>query len=107
MADIQRKILRLLLKHLDELNAIIKKLDDIDNFIKPQEKQAAKVIQYIPSIGNTSMQIIISVLGTNMERFPNDRRLASWAGLCPDNNESAKKRAGYILLYTLLKKIFF
>ena len=43
MSDIQRKMLRLLLKHLDELNAIIKELDeDIDNFMNPHEKQAAK-----------------------------------------------------------------
>ena len=48
MSDIQRKMMRLLLKHLDELNAIIKELDDdIDSFMKPQEKQAAKVIQAI------------------------------------------------------------
>ena len=100
MSDIQRKMMRLLLKHLDELNAIIKELDDdIDSFMKPQEKQAAKVIQDIPGIANTSAQaiisalgLIISVLGTDMERFPSDRHLASWAGLCPGDNESAKKR---------------
>ena len=93
MSDIQRKMLRLLLKHLDELNAIISELDDdIDNFMKPQEKQAAKAIQDIPGIGNTSAQAIISVLGTDMERFPSDGHLASWAGLCPGDNESAKKR---------------
>lgn len=35
MTDIQRKMLRLLLKHLDEFNAIIRELDDdIDNFMK-------------------------------------------------------------------------
>lgn len=90
MSDIQRKMMRLLLKHLDELNAIIKELDDdIDSFMKPQEKQAAKVIQDIPGIANTSAQAIISVLGTDMERY---RHLASWAGLCPGDNESAKKR---------------
>lgn len=90
---IQRKMMRLLLKHLDELNAIIKELDDdIDNFMNPQEKQAAKVIQDIPGIANTSAQAIISVLGTDTDRFPSDGHLASWAGLCPGNNESAKKR---------------
>lgn len=63
MSDVQRKMLRLLLKHLDELNAIIKELDDdIDNFMKPEEKRAAKAIQDIPGIGNTSAQAIISVL---------------------------------------------
>ena len=93
MSDLQKKMMRLLLKHLDELNAIISELDDdIDNFMKPDEKNAAKVIQDIPGIGNTSAQAIISVIGTNMGRFPTDSHISSWAGLCPGNNESAHKR---------------
>jgi len=93
MSDLQRKMMRLLLKHLDELNAIIKELDDdIDNFMKPEEKQAAKLIQDIPGIGNTSAQAIISVIGTDMTRFPTDAHISSWAGLCPGNNKSANKR---------------
>ena len=93
MSDLQKKMMRLLLKHLDELNAIIKELDDdIDNFMKPEEKRAAKVIQDIPGIGNTSAQAIISVIGTDMTRFPTDAHISSWAGLCPGNNESAGKR---------------
>lgn len=93
MSDLQKKMMRLLLKHLDELNAIIKELDDdIDNFMKPEEKEAAKIIQDIPGIGNTSAQAIISVIGTDMARFPTDAHISSWAGLCPGNNESAGKR---------------
>lgn len=82
-----------LLVHLDELNIHIKNLDDeIDNFMKPEEKQASEVIQDVPGIGNTSAQAIISVIGVDMSRFPTDRHIASWAGLCPGDNESAKKR---------------
>lgn len=93
MSDLQKKMMRLLLKHLDELNAIIKELDDdIDNFMKPEEKQAANIIQDIPGIGNTSAQAIISVIGTDMARFPTNAHISSWAGLCPGNNESAGKR---------------
>ena len=93
MSDLQRKMMRILLNHLDELNAHIRELDDdIDNFMKPEEKEAAEVIQDIPGIGNTSAQAIISVIGTDMERFPTDAHLSSWAGLCPGSNESAHKR---------------
>lgn len=60
--------------------------------MKPEEKQAAKDIQEITGIGNSSAQAIISVIGADMERFPTDRHLASWAGLCPGDHESAKKR---------------
>lgn len=37
-------------------------------------------------------QAIISVIGTDMERFPTDSHISSWAGLCPGDNESARKR---------------
>ena len=93
MTPLQRKMMKELLSHLDELNVHIKNLDDeIDNFMKPEEKQASAAIQDIPGIGNTSAQAIISVIGTDMERFPTDRHISSWAGLCPGDNESAKKR---------------
>ena len=93
MSALQKKMMRILLNHLDELNAHIRELDDdIDNFMKPEEKEAAKVIQDIPGIGNTSAQAIISVIGADMSRFPTDAHIASWAGLCPGNNKSANKR---------------
>ena len=93
MSALQRKMMRVLLNHLDELNRHIRELDDdIDCFMKPEEKQAVDAIQDIPGIGETSAQAVISVIGTNMDRFPTDRHIASWAGLCPGNNESANKR---------------
>jgi len=93
MSPLQRRMMKELLKHLDELNAHIKNLDDeIDNFMKPEEKQASEAIQDITGIAGTSAQAIISVIGTDMGRFPSDRHISSWAGLCPGDNESAKKR---------------
>lgn len=93
MSPLQRRMMKELLVHLDELNAHIKNLDDeIDNFMKPEEKKASEAIQSIPGIGNTSAQAVVSVIGTNMNRFPTDSHIASWAGLCPGDHESAKKR---------------
>ena len=93
MTPLQRRMMKELLGHLDELNIHIKNLDDeIDNFMKPEEKQAAAVIEDVTGIGHTSAQAIISVIGTDMSRFPTDAHMASWAGLCPGNNESAGKR---------------
>ena len=93
MSPLQRRMMKELLAHLDELNKHIKNLnDEIDNFMKPEKKQASQAIQDITGIGNTSAQAIISVIGTDMTRFPTDRHISSWAGLCPGNNESAGKR---------------
>ena len=93
MTPLQCRMMKELLSHLDELNAHIENLnDEIDNFMKPDEKKASQVIQDIPGIGNTSAQAIISVIGADMSRFPTDRHLSSWSGLCPGDNESAHKR---------------
>lgn len=93
MSPLQRRMMKELLSHLDELNIHVKNLDDeIDNFMKPDEKKASAAIQKITGIGNTSAQAVISVIGTDMEHFPTDAHISSWAGLCPGNNESAKKR---------------
>lgn len=93
MSSLQRRMMKELLVHLDELNIHIQNLDDeIDNFMKPEEKQASKAIQDVVGIGNTSAQAIISVIGADMSRFPTDAHLSSWAGVCSGNNESAQKR---------------
>lgn len=93
MSPLQRRMMKELLSHLDELNVHIKNLDDeIDNFMKPHEKQAVEMISQIPGIAKTSAQAIIAVIGTDMSRFPSAKHLASWAGICPGNNESAHKR---------------
>ena len=93
LSPIQRRVMKELLSHLDELNEHIRNLDDdIDRFMKPEDRDAAQVIQEIPGIGANSAQVIISVIGNDMSRFPSDRHISKWAGLCPGNNESASKR---------------
>lgn len=93
LSPLQRRMLKELLAHLDELNTHIRNLnDEIDNFMKEDEIEAAKLIQEMPGIGKISAQAIISVIGTDMSRFPTDKHISKWAGLCPGNNTSANKR---------------
>lgn len=93
MTPLQRKMMKELLSHVDELNIHIKNLDnEIDNQMNNSEKKASAVIQDITGIADASARAIISVIGTDMSRFPTDAHISSWAGLCPGNNESAGKR---------------
>ena len=93
LSPIQRRVMKELLSHLDELNDHIRNLDDdIDRFMKQEDRDAAQAIQEIPGIGANSAQVIISVIGNDMSRLPSDRHISKWAGLCPGNNESASKR---------------
>jgi transposase len=49
-------------------------------------------LQTIPGVGKDSAVSIISEVGTDMERFPNEHHLSSWTGLSPGNNESGGKK---------------
>ncbi len=45
-----------------------------------------------PGIGRSLAEQIIAEVGTDMTRFPSEGHLASWAKVCPGNDESAGKR---------------
>lgn len=93
MSPLQQKMLRVLLSHIDELDGHISELDGhIDTHMKPEEKSAVNAVKEVTGLGVDSARIIISVIGTDMGRFPSDAHLASWAGMCPGDNESAKRR---------------
>ena len=93
MTPLQRKLIKEVLCHIDELDEHIRNLDDdINKQMKDDEKKASTAIQDITGIAEASANAIISVIGTDMSRFPTDAHISSWAGLCPGNNESAKKR---------------
>jgi transposase len=54
--------------------------------------EAAGRLESIPGLGSRAAEVIVAEIGTDMTAFPTAGHLASWAGLCPGNNESAGKR---------------
>ena len=54
--------------------------------------QTVELLCSIPGVEKRTAQVILSEIGADMSRFPSANHLASWAGLCPGNNESAGKR---------------
>jgi len=82
---------RELLTHIDYLDAAIARLDQqVDRLMAPFA-QARDRLDTIPGIARRNAEIIIAEIGTSMGQFPTPAHLASWAGLCPGNNESAGK----------------
>ena len=57
---------------------------------------AARRLDPIPGINRRAAQSILAEIGHDMSRFASAAHLASWAGLCPGNDESAgKRRSGH------------
>jgi transposase len=82
------------LRHIDHLNDMIGTLDArIEEQITPFAAQRDRLTT-IPGVGQRTAQTIIAEIGVDMTRFPTPAHLASWAGLCPGNHESAGKRHG-------------
>lgn len=80
--------------HLHYLEAEIKELErDIDHLVT-EYKEELELIMTIPGIKKDAAAGILAEIGPDMSVFPSEANLASWAGLCPGNNESAGKKKG-------------
>jgi transposase len=84
---------RLHLDHIDHLEAMIAKLDaQVEAMMQPF-RAARDLLVTIPGIGPLAAASVISEIGADVRQyFPTAAQLASWAGLCPGNHESAGKR---------------
>lgn len=81
-----------LLAHLEYLDESIERLsDDIAQMIAPFAA-AIDLLDTIPGVDRRTAEVLVAEIGLDMSRFPSPAHLASWAGLCPGNNESAGKR---------------
>jgi transposase len=86
-----RLFLATILGHIDFLDETIAGLGkEITTYMAPFQKEA-EMLDEVMGISVRVAETIISEIGVNMDAFPTDKHLASWAALCPGNNESAGK----------------
>jgi transposase len=87
-----RFLLRELLDHLDYLERAVARLgDQITVQLQPLQEEI-ELLDSIPGVNRRIAEVFLAEIGADMGRFPSAGHLASWAGMCPGNNQSAGKR---------------
>ena len=89
-----RFLLTELLVQIEGVEETIARFDaQIATLCEADEKEdVVRLLDTIPGVGRATAELLVAEIGTDMSRFPTAGHLASWAGMCPGNNESAGKR---------------
>ena len=92
MCEEQAEKLRIIRSHMDSLQLC--KLDLESLILATAEKYLPQLglVMTVPGIQSFTAIGIISEIGVDMSVFPTSKHLCSWAGLTPQNNESAGKK---------------
>jgi transposase len=69
-------------------------LEELDHLTAKVDEVTSRLALYMaaPGIDKLTAWTILAEIGTDLSPFPDAKHLASWAALCPGNNESAGKR---------------
>lgn len=87
----------LIAEHLSHIDYLDESIERVSAQIEepgppsPFEEELAR-LDTIPGVSRRAAEVLLAEIGTDMSRFPSAAHLASWAGMCPGNNESAGKR---------------
>ena len=96
MRDHERFIIRSCLRHLACLEEEVEQVDCeiLQRMQGPPFARAFLLLQTIPGVGQLAAASILAETGVDLATFPTAEKMASWAGLCPGNRESAGIQKG-------------
>ncbi len=88
----QAEKLRIIRSHMDALDICKANLDSLILTTAEKYLPQLELIMTVPGIQAFSAIGVLSEIGADMSVFPSSKHLCSWAGLTPQNNESAGKK---------------
>lgn len=92
LEDHHKFLLKMQLERLEQADSQVEQLDArIDEMLAPYREDVA-LLTKIHGISRVVAAEVVAEMGTDMTAFQSAQHLASWAGVCPGNHESAGKR---------------
>ena len=88
----QNSKMKICLNHYDSINECIEQLEETVLSIVANYRDQLKLILTVPGFKELSSIIVLSEIGVDMSAFKDANHVCSWAGLTPQNNESAGKK---------------
>lgn len=88
----QSEKLRIIRSHMDSLNLAKLNLESLILSVAEKYLPQINLVSTVPGVQSFSAIAIIGEIGVDMSVFPTSKHLCSWAGLTPQNNESAGKK---------------
>lgn len=79
-------------EHIHYLDSSISQIDKTIQPLVAEHQNIIELLCTIPGVDRNSAITILSEIGTDMSQFSSSKRLCSWTGLTPGNNESAGKK---------------
>lgn len=92
VTDHHRFMLNMIRENITNINKQIAQLEARMNTYLKDMTQEVRLLKTIPGVSDGIATGIIAEIGIDMSSFPSHRHIASWAGVCPGNNESAGKK---------------
>lgn len=90
-------MLQMIRRNIAQIQVLVDELSNRIKDILSKYENVMELLKEIPGFSTKVVEDLVSEIGLDMSAFPSEKHLASWAGICPGNNESAsKKKSGRI-----------
>ncbi len=85
-------MLQMIRKSIAQTQGLVNELSKRIKDILVKYDNVLELLKEIPGFNTKVVEDLVSEIGLDMSAFPSEKHLASWAGICPGNNESAGKK---------------